>query len=45
MDVDRPSYNIALIKILFHARMADNVPYYKLNDEDEDPHWEAEEQR
>jgi len=34
-----PSRSIALIEILFHARTPDNVPYYRLqeDDEDEDP--------
>jgi len=36
-QADRPSCNIALIEIVFHARTADNVPYYKLNDGEEDP--------
>ncbi len=33
----RPKYNTALIEIVFHARTPDNVPYYKLNDEGDDP--------
>jgi AcrR family transcriptional regulator len=28
---------MALLEIIFHARTADNVPYYKLADEEEDP--------
>ncbi|WNC15856.1 TetR/AcrR family transcriptional regulator [Brevibacillus brevis] len=34
---DKPTYNVALIEILFHARTADNVPYYKLDDDEENP--------
>lgn len=29
--------NIALIEILFHARTPDNVPYYKMANDEEDP--------
>lgn len=29
--------NIALIEIIFNARTPDNIPYYQLNDEDDDP--------
>src|SRR5690625_31095 len=32
-----PAVHTALIEIVFHARTVDNIPYYKLNDEDEDP--------
>ncbi|OZU87537.1 TetR family transcriptional regulator [Virgibacillus indicus] len=33
-----PARNTALIEIIFNARTPDNIPYYKLgNDEDEDP--------
>src|SRR5699024_9218631 len=31
------AHNTALIEIVFHARTPDNTPYYKLNDDDEDP--------
>ncbi len=31
------SNNIALIEIIFNARTPDNIPYYQLNDEDDDP--------
>lgn len=34
---DNPSCHIALVEIIFHARTADNVPYYKMNDDEEDP--------
>lgn len=34
---DYPSRSIALIEIIFHARTPDNVPYYRMDDEDEDP--------
>lgn len=27
----------ALVEIVFHARTSDNTPYYKLNDDEEDP--------
>jgi len=33
----RPAFNTALIEIVFHARTPENVPYYKLDDEEEDP--------
>ncbi len=33
----RPSSNYALIEIVFHARTVDDVPYYKLDDDEEDP--------
>jgi TetR/AcrR family transcriptional repressor of bet genes len=33
----RPKHNTALIEIVFHARTPDNVPYYKLNDDEEEP--------
>jgi TetR/AcrR family transcriptional repressor of bet genes len=33
----RPKHNTALIEIVFHSRTPDNVPYYKLGDEEEDP--------
>ncbi|MCC3374242.1 TetR family transcriptional regulator [Cohnella sp. REN36] len=36
-QAEKPARNIALIEIVFHARTADNVPYYKLNDDEEDP--------
>ncbi|WP_152655148.1 TetR/AcrR family transcriptional regulator [Oceanobacillus sp. CFH 90083] len=29
--------NVALIEIIFNARTADNIPYYKLNEGEEDP--------
>lgn len=29
--------NIALIEIIFNARTPDNIPYYQLNEEDDDP--------
>ncbi|MCT1905188.1 TetR/AcrR family transcriptional regulator [Oceanobacillus sojae] len=29
--------NVALIEIIFNARTEDNIPYYKLNEEEEDP--------
>lgn len=32
-----PAHNTALIEIVFHARTPDDTPYYKLNDDDEDP--------
>lgn len=32
-----PQRATALIEIVFHARTPDNVPYYKLADDDEDP--------
>jgi len=31
----RPKHNTALIEIVFHARTPDNVPYYKLGDDEE----------
>jgi AcrR family transcriptional regulator len=34
---DYPDRSIALIEIIFHARTPDNVPYYRMDDEDEDP--------
>ncbi|MGP4040136.1 TetR/AcrR family transcriptional regulator [Gracilibacillus sp. D59] len=30
-------HNVALIEIIFNARTPDNIPYYKLSDDDEDP--------
>ncbi|MBP1996541.1 TetR/AcrR family transcriptional regulator [Paenibacillus eucommiae] len=33
----RPRHSTALIEIVFHARTPDNVPYYKLGDEEEEP--------
>lgn len=30
-----PAHNTALIEIVFNARTPDNIPYYKLDDEDE----------
>lgn len=33
----RPQYSTALIEIVFHARTQDNVPYYKLDDGEEEP--------
>ncbi|WP_068619766.1 TetR/AcrR family transcriptional regulator [Paenibacillus tuaregi] len=32
----RPQYNTALIEIIFHARTPDNVPYYRLSDDEDD---------
>ena len=32
-----PKQNVALIEIVFNARTPDNVPYYKLTDEEDDP--------
>jgi len=32
-----PKRNHALIEIIFHARTPENIPYYKLGDEDEEP--------
>jgi len=32
-----PARNAALLEIVFNARTPDNIPYYKLNDEEEDP--------
>ncbi|MGZ7444024.1 hypothetical protein [Paenibacillus sp. TH7-28] len=29
-----PAHNTALIEIVFNARTPDNIPYYKLDDED-----------
>ncbi|KQL48402.1 transcriptional regulator [Brevibacillus choshinensis] len=34
---NRPTYNTALIEIVFHARTPDNVPYYKLSDDEDEP--------
>lgn len=34
---ERSAYNTALIEIVFHARTPDNVPYYKLNNDEDDP--------
>ncbi|MED4953687.1 TetR/AcrR family transcriptional regulator [Paenibacillus macerans] len=31
-----PAHNTALIEIVFNARTPDNIPYYKLDDEDEE---------
>lgn len=31
-----PAHYTALVEIVFNARTPDNIPYYKLNDEDED---------
>lgn len=31
-----PSHNTALLEIIFNARTPENIPYYKLNDEEED---------
>lgn len=36
-QVNKPAFHIALIEIVFHARTAENVPYYRLSDEEEDP--------
>lgn len=33
----RPEHNTALIEIVFHARTPENVPYYKLGDNEEEP--------
>lgn len=33
----RPKHSTALIEIIFHSRTPDNVPYYKLNDDEEEP--------
>ncbi|MBW7458679.1 TetR family transcriptional regulator [Paenibacillus sepulcri] len=33
----RPKHNTALIEIVFHARTPDNIPYYKLSDDEEEP--------
>ncbi|TYP68936.1 TetR/AcrR family transcriptional regulator [Paenibacillus methanolicus] len=33
----RPRHSTALIEIIFHSRTPDNVPYYKIGDDDEDP--------
>ncbi|SDX58038.1 TetR family transcriptional regulator [Paenibacillus sp. CF384] len=33
----RPQHNTALIEIVFHARTPDNVPYYKIGDDEDDP--------
>ncbi|WP_079911518.1 TetR/AcrR family transcriptional regulator [Paenibacillus sp. 32352] len=35
--IEKPKYNIALIEIIFHARTLDNIPYYKLDDDEENP--------
>jgi AcrR family transcriptional regulator len=32
-----PKHNTALIEIVFNARTAENIPYYKLSDEEEEP--------
>jgi AcrR family transcriptional regulator len=32
-----PKHHAALIEIVFHARTPDNIPYYKLNDDEEEP--------
>jgi len=32
-----PQQYTALVEIVFHSRTADNTPYYKLNDDEEDP--------
>lgn len=32
-----PAHNTALVEIVFNARTPDNVPYYKLDEEEEDP--------
>jgi AcrR family transcriptional regulator len=31
------AHNSALVEIIFNARTPDNIPYYKLNDDDEEP--------
>lgn len=31
------AHNVALLEIIFNARTADNVPYYKLEDDQEEP--------
>jgi TetR/AcrR family transcriptional regulator, transcriptional repressor of bet genes len=31
------AHNTALLEIIFNARTPDNIPYYKLTDDDEDP--------
>jgi TetR/AcrR family transcriptional regulator, transcriptional repressor of bet genes len=31
------AHNTALLEIIFNARTSDNIPYYKLTDDDEDP--------
>ncbi|WP_028612838.1 TetR/AcrR family transcriptional regulator [Paenibacillus harenae] len=33
-----PAHNTALLEIIFNARTPDNVPYYKLGDDDEEDH-------
>jgi TetR/AcrR family transcriptional repressor of bet genes len=33
----RPKHFTALLEIIFNARTPDNVPYYKLNDEEDEP--------
>ncbi|WP_260869204.1 MULTISPECIES: TetR/AcrR family transcriptional regulator [unclassified Paenibacillus] len=33
----QPAHNTALDEIVFNARTPDNVPYYKLDEEEEDP--------
>lgn len=33
----RPRHSTALIEIIFHSRTPDNVPYYKIGDDDEEP--------
>lgn len=35
--VNKPKHNIALIEIVFHARTVDNIPYYKLDDDEDSP--------
>lgn len=32
-----PKHNIALIEIVFNARTADNIPYYRLSDDEVEP--------
>ncbi len=32
--------NVALIEIVFNARTPDNIPYYKLDEDDGDPVWD-----
>ncbi|WP_096186450.1 TetR/AcrR family transcriptional regulator [Evansella halocellulosilytica] len=32
-----PTHNSALVEIIFNARTDENIPYYKLNDEDDEP--------
>src|SRR5699024_10847330 len=33
----QPAHHTTLIDIIYHARTADNIPYYQLSDEDVDP--------